>query len=269
MTAQFGAGVLRLCGGGPATFLSYEVWVGDRSVRRGCVAVVRRWSSDVFVVRSVGGSPLSAALRQGQERRVRPESGNDAVFHERGERVHRVAATGANLEVQMGAGDIAGGADGADHISAVDAISDADVHGGLVTEPDLSAVIEGDHGLVSVRAVVASGRDGSVGDGSDRVAGVAVEVEAGVIAGPETVLAEGRGDRVAVQRQHPLVLFDLRGLLLRGSAEPVEFGLPLSGLLLGQGDQLCVCFGGGCVAGRVAADDFLTSGQGSLSGCAD
>src|SRR5688572_21095760 len=133
-------------------------------------------------------------------------SGDDAVLDEGLERVDRAAAAGADLEVQVRAGHVAGGADGADDLAAVDALAHRDVDLGLVAEPDLGAVVERHDGLVAVGAVVAGRGDRAVGDGHDRVTGVAVEVQTGVIAGPEAVLAEGGGDGVAAEGENPLVL---------------------------------------------------------------
>ena len=65
----------------------------------------------------------------------------------------------------------------------------------LVAVPDLGAVIEGHDGLVAVGPVVAGRGDDAVGDGHDRLALVAVEVETGVVARPEAVVAELGGDR--------------------------------------------------------------------------
>ena len=59
------------------------------------------------------------------------------------EGVDRVAAAGADLEVQVGAGAVAGAADGADLLAAADGVADGDADVGLVAVPDLGAVLEG------------------------------------------------------------------------------------------------------------------------------
>jgi hypothetical protein len=123
-----------------------------------------------------------------------------------------------------------------------------------VAVPDLGAVIEGDDGLVAVGPVVAGLGDGAVGDRDDRVAAVGVEVEAGVIAGPEAVLAEGGGDAIAGEGENPLVLLDLGRLLLRGLAHLLELGRAFGHLLLRQRDELGVGLLAAGVAGVVAAD---------------
>src|SRR6478609_9193877 len=188
-------------------------------------------------------------------------SRNDAVLDERLEGVDRAAAAGAHLEVEVGAGDVAGGADGADVLAAVDAVADGDVDRGLVAVPDLGAVIEGDDGLVAVGPVVAGLGDGAVGDRQDRVTGVTVEVEAGVVVGPEAVLAEGGGDAVVREGENPLVLLDLRRLLLRGVAHLLELGGPLGHLLLGERDELGVGLLVARVAGVVATHDDAAAGD--------
>ena len=66
------------------------------------------------------------------------------MHHERGVRVDRVATAGTDLEVQVGAGHVAGGADGADLLAAADDVALADEEVGLVAVPDLGAVIEGE-----------------------------------------------------------------------------------------------------------------------------
>ncbi len=60
--------------------------------------------------------------------------------------------------------------------------------------PDLGAVLEGLHGLVAVGAVVAGLGDHAVGDGLIGVPLCRGEVQAGVVARPEAVLAEAGGD---------------------------------------------------------------------------
>ena len=85
--------------------------------------------------------------------------------------------------MEVGARDVAGGADAADDIAGGDLLADADADGGLVGVPDLGAVIEGEDGLVAVGALVAGLRDGAAVDGLDERAGGGREVEAGVVAG--------------------------------------------------------------------------------------
>ena len=68
--------------------------------------------------------------------------------------VDRVAAAGADLEVQVRAGGVAGGADGADLLAGGDGVAGGDADVGLVAVPDLGAVLEGLDGLVAVGAGV-------------------------------------------------------------------------------------------------------------------
>ena len=169
--------------------------------------------------------------------------------------------------MEVGAGHVAGRTDGADDLAAVDPVADGDIDRGLVAVPDLGAVIEGHHGLVAVGAVVAGLGDRAVGDGHDGVTGLAVEVQAGVIARPEAVLAEGRGDLIAGEGENPLVLLDLRCLLLGRLPHLVELGRALSHLLLREGDQLGVgLLDLGVTVGVAADHDTAASDRLSGSG---
>ncbi len=172
------------------------------------------------------------------------------MHDERGVRVDRVAAAGAHLEVEVGAGHVAGGADGPDDLACADLLALADAEAALVAVPDLGAVIEGHHGLVAVGAVVADGGDDAVRDRHDRLALVAVEVEARVVARPEAVVAElGGGDRRA-DREHPLVEGDLLRLRLGQLGELGQRGVALLGHRLGLRDQVGIrCIGQGVAAG--------------------
>ena len=78
--------------------------------------------------------------------------------------VDGVAATGADLEVQVRAGDVAGGTDVPDLVAGADDVADADAEGVLVAVPELGAVLERDDGLVAVGAVVAGRGDGARSD---------------------------------------------------------------------------------------------------------
>ena len=65
------------------------------------------------------------------------------MLEERGEGVDRVARAGADLEVQVRAGHVAGGTDGADRLAAAHGVTDVDEERGLVAVPELGAVLEG------------------------------------------------------------------------------------------------------------------------------
>src|SRR5690606_5035695 len=108
-------------------------------------------------------------------------------------------AAGVDLQVEVGARGVAGGADAADHVAGVDLLADADADRGLVGVPDLGAVLEGEHRLVAVGAVPAGEGDRAGVDGLDQRARGGGEVEAGVLAGGPVGagLAEGGGDGVA------------------------------------------------------------------------
>ena len=148
--------------------------------------------------------------------------------------VDRVAATGANLEVQVGTGAVAGGADGADLLATADGVTGGDADVGLVAVPDLGAVLEGLDGLVAVGTVRAGLSDGAVRDGDDRGARAGRHVQAGVVAGPHAAgHAEAGGEAVAGGGQVPLVLGDLAGSRLGGLAQGLQLGVALGGLLLG------------------------------------
>ena len=125
--------------------------------------------------------------------------------------------------------------------------------------PELGAVLEGLHGLVAVGAVVGRRRDDAVGHRVDRGAAGSGEVEAGVVARPQAVLAEGGGQVVADDREVPEVQLDLGGLLLGLGGERRPRAFELLDLLLGRGLDVVVGGVGERVASRVAADDGTTA----------
>ena len=147
----------------------------------------------------------------------------------------------------MRAGDVAGRADGADHVTGGDDVAGGDVDRGLVGVPDLGAVLEREDGLVAVGAVVAGGGDHTAGHGDEGGAGVGGEVQAGVVAGPQAVLAEGGGQAVAGQRQDPAVLGEDAGALLGLLGELAQGLVALLGLSLDLGLEV-----GGLAGGPVA-----------------
>ena len=174
-------------------------------------------------------------------------------------RVDRVTAAGADLEVQVRAGDVAGRADVADQLAGADDVTGAHDVRRLVAEPQLGAVVEGDHGLVAVGAVVAGRGDHAVRDGMDRGAAGGGEVQAGVEVRPQAaVLAEAGGQVVALDGEDPLVQGDLLGLLLGLLGELGQGGVALPHLLLGLLHELLVRGVGQGVAARVAAHGGVT-----------
>ena len=129
---------------------------------------------------------------------------------------------------------------------------DGDEERGLVAVPELGAVLEADDGLVAVGAVVAGGDDHAVGDRVDLVAGVAVEVEAGVVARPEAVLAEAGGEDDRLERVDPQVLGDDLGLHL-GLRRPARSGLRRAPSAVGGGGGLEPACAGGLGLGLAVA----------------
>ncbi len=138
----------------------------------------------------------------------------------------------------MGAGHVAGRAGVADRLTGAHALTGGGDDAALVAVPDLGAVVEGDDGAVAVGARVARVGHRTGRDRDDRRARRAREVEAGVHTGPQRAgLAEPRGQRVAGDRQHPLVRLVLIGDVLRLVAQlAVDLQL-LRGLLLGLAGQ--------------------------------
>src|SRR3954462_2459480 len=125
---------------------------------------------------------------------------------EPGHRVDRaLLAGGMQLQVQMVAGDVAGGPHQPDHRVMGDRVADADIDGGEVAVPGPRAVAVPDDDLVPVGAVVPRERDPPRPDRDHRRPGRRVEVDTGVDAGPQVArLAEGRSDVVARERRTPL-----------------------------------------------------------------
>src|SRR5690606_27984689 len=90
----------------------------------------------------------SGGRRRGcrRSRRRRPEAGRrggsdaEALAGQPGRRVD-AAGAGVDLEVQVGAGDVAGRADAADDLAGGDLLADADVDRRLVGVPDLGTVV--------------------------------------------------------------------------------------------------------------------------------
>ena len=92
-------------------------------------------------------------------------------------------------------------ADRADDLAARGPLADGDGERRLVAVPELGAVLEGDHGLVAVGAVVADRGHDAVGDRVDRGAAGGGEVEAGVAVRPEArAVAEAGGQVVDAGR---------------------------------------------------------------------
>ena len=72
-------------------------------------------------------------------------------------RVDRVAATGMDLDVQVRAGGVAGGAGVAEDLTGIDLVAGGDGEAALVAVPDLGAVLQRDDRAVAVGALVAGG----------------------------------------------------------------------------------------------------------------
>ena len=194
-------------------------------------------------------------------------SQGDAVHEEGLHGVHGVAAAGADLDVEVRAGAVAGRAHGADRLAAPDHVADAHEVRRLVAVPDLGAVIEGDDGLVAVGPVVAGLGDHAVGDGVDRAPDRGAEVLPGVQVGPEVARRTEAGAQVvAVQGRDPGVLRDLGGLRLGLLGELGQGDVALLDLGLGLGDQVLVDHVGERVARGVAADVLAAAGQEAVGG---
>src|SRR4051794_17419349 len=85
--------------------------------------------------------------------------------------VDRVAAAGVDLEVEVGAGHVAGGADVPDHLAGLHGGADGGAELVLVAVPELGAVGQGLDRPVAVGAGVARLGDRAAGDRHDRRAG--------------------------------------------------------------------------------------------------
>src|SRR5690606_12288470 len=117
-------------------------------------------------------------------RSARGSADGDALRAEVGVRVHvrAVVRRGADLEVQVRTGGVAGGTGQADLLTGAHGLAGRDGQRGQVGVLGVVAVVELDDDLVAVRARPAGGDHGAGADGLQRGAGRDAEVDTGVVA---------------------------------------------------------------------------------------